>query len=66
VVPGALGQQSDGAQSLRLERLEFEGLKRYGQDQIVEASELKIGQTVNEDLLDQAANRLVQTGFLQT
>ena len=63
MVPCALGQQSEESPSLRLARLEFEGLKRYGQDQIVEASELKIGQTVNELLLDEAANRLVQTGF---
>lgn len=63
IVPHALGQQSQAAKPLRLERLEFEGLKRYGRDQIVEASGLKIGQTINETLLDEAANRVVQTGF---
>jgi outer membrane protein insertion porin family len=60
-----LAQQSQGSKSLRLDRLEFEGLKRYGKDQIVEASGLTIGQTVNEILLDESANRLVQTGFFK-
>ena len=63
IVPFALGQQSQGAQPLQLARLEFEGLKRYGREQIVEASGLKIGQKVTEALLDEAANRIVQTGF---
>ena len=63
IVPYALGQQSQEPKSFRLERLEFEGLKRFGREQVVEASGLKIGQMVNEPVLDQAANRLVQSGF---
>ena len=63
LVPYALAHQSQEAKPLRLDRLEFEGLKRYGKDQIVDASGLTIGQTVNETMLDEAANRLVQTGF---
>lgn len=63
LAPQALAQQSQEAKPLRLERLEFEGLKRYGRDQVVEASGLTIGQTVNETVLDAAANRLVRTGF---
>lgn len=63
IVPHALGQQSQGPKPLRLERLEIEGLKRYTKDQIIESSGLKIGQTINETLLDEAANRVVQTGF---
>jgi len=63
IVPYAPGQQSQEPKSFRLERLEFEGLKRFGREQVVEASGLKIGQMVNEPVLDQAANRLVQSGF---
>jgi outer membrane protein insertion porin family len=63
VVPAAFAQQV--SKSLRLDRLEFEGLKRYGKDQIVEASGLTIGQPINETLLDESANRLVQTGFFK-
>jgi outer membrane protein assembly factor BamA len=59
----ALGQQ--GTKSLQLAKIEFEGLNRYSREQIIEASGLKIGQTVNETILDEAANRLMQTGFFK-
>lgn len=60
LAPPAFGQQK---KSLQLSRIEFEGLKRYGREQLVEESGLKVGQTVNESALDEAANKLVQTGF---
>jgi outer membrane protein insertion porin family len=55
-----LGQQTP------LARVDVEGLKRYTREQVVTASGLKIGQTVNEAILDEAANRLLQTGFFKT
>ncbi len=63
LAPTALGQQATGEKSLQLARIEVEGLQRYGKEQIVEASGLKIGQSVNETSLDEAANKLLQTGF---
>ncbi len=65
IAPCAFAQQSQGAKSLRLARIEFDGLKRYTREQIIEASGLKVGQTVNETVLDEAANRLLQTGFFK-
>jgi outer membrane protein insertion porin family len=59
IAPAAFGQQKP----VQLARIEFEGLKRYGKEQLVEASGLKIGQTVNESGLDEAADKLLQTGF---
>jgi outer membrane protein insertion porin family len=60
LAPAAFGQQK---KTLQLAHIEFEGLKRYGKEQLVEASGLKPGQTVNESALDEAANKLLQTGF---
>lgn len=59
----ASGQQTSGAKPLQLARIEVEGLQRYSKEQIVEASGLKTGQTIDETSLDEAANKLLQTGF---
>lgn len=65
LAPCASGQESQSEKPLQLERIEFEGLKRYSREQMIEASGLKIGQPVNETILDEAASRLMQTGFFK-
>ena len=59
LAPAAVAQQKP----LPLARIEVEGAKRYSKEQIVEASGLKPGQSVNEAVLDEAAGKLLQTGF---
>jgi outer membrane protein assembly factor BamA len=48
-----------------LGRLEFVGLKRLTRDQVVEMSGLKVGQVINETVLDAAANSLLKTGLFR-
>jgi outer membrane protein assembly factor BamA len=59
LAPAAFSQQKP----LPLARIEVEGAKRYSREQIVEASGLKPGQSVNESVLDEAAGKLLRTGF---
>jgi len=48
-----------------LGRLEFVGLKRLTREQVVEMSGLKVGQVINESVLDAAANALLNTGLFR-
>jgi outer membrane protein assembly factor BamA len=48
-----------------LGRLEFVGLKRLTREQVVDMSGLKVGQVINEAVLDAAANALLKTGLFR-
>ncbi len=48
--------------SVRLDKIEVTGLERLTTEQVIAESGLQIGQTVNPDMLDAAANRLMETG----
>src|SRR6266850_8295781 len=50
----------------RLIKVEVTGNIRVTQEQIIETSQLKIGQTVDPAVLDAAAVRLVQSGLFKT
>jgi outer membrane protein insertion porin family len=53
------------AQQQTLSRIEVVGLKRITQEQVIAASELKIGQMVDGGVLDAAAGRLMQSGLFK-
>ncbi|MFN2577786.1 MAG: POTRA domain-containing protein [Pyrinomonadaceae bacterium] len=48
-----------------LSRLEFAGLKRLTREQVVEMSGLKIGQTIDQNVLDAAAGELLKSGLFR-
>src|SRR3954454_20723008 len=52
-------------QQQTLGRLEFVGLKRLTREQVIEMSGLKVGQVINETVLDAAANTLLKTGLFR-
>jgi outer membrane protein assembly factor BamA len=58
----SLGAAQQGA---RLRKIEVVGLRRIPPAQVIEASELKIGDTVNSAMLDAASTRLMQTGLFK-
>src|ERR1043166_5591475 len=48
-----------------LGRLEFVGLKRLTRDQVIASSGLKIGQSIDANVLDAAAGELLKTGLFR-
>ena len=50
----------------RLIKIEVVGNKRVTQQQVIETSQLKIGQTVDPAVLDAAAEKLMQSGLFKT
>ena len=48
-----------------MSRLEFVGLKRLSRDQVVAMSGLKIGQTIDQTILDAAAGELLKSGLFR-
>ncbi|MDT5122618.1 MAG: hypothetical protein QOC96_2100 [Acidobacteriota bacterium] len=65
VAPCVYSQQIPGTQMMQLSKIEFVGLKRYSQEQVVAASGLQIGQNVNVEMLDAAADRLMSSGLFK-
>jgi outer membrane protein assembly factor BamA len=63
--PAARGQQSSKSQPGRLSRIEFSGLVRLKEEQVVAASGLKIGQMIDVPVLDAASQRLIDSGLLK-
>lgn len=61
----ALASTCTAQQQMRLSKIEVVGLKRIPPDQVITASELKIGQTVNGSVLDAAATKLMQSGLFK-
>src|SRR6266850_8370722 len=53
------------AQAGRLTKIDVVGLKRIPPAQVIAASELKIGQTVDASVLDAAATKLMQSGLFK-
>jgi outer membrane protein insertion porin family len=62
--PTARAQQG-APQAMRLERIEFKGLERVKEEEALEKSGLKTGQSVSIDELDAAANRLLESGLFK-
>jgi outer membrane protein assembly factor BamA len=61
----AQSQPQQGAQTLRLAQIEFEGLKRVSREEALAASGLQVGQTVGIDAVDAAANRMIGSGLFK-
>jgi outer membrane protein assembly factor BamA len=51
------------AQSIKLDRIEFKGLDRVKEPEALEKSGLQVGQSVNIDAVEAAANRLLESGL---
>ena len=51
------------AQSIRLEKIEFKGLERVKEPEALEKSGLRPGQAVDIDVVEAAANRLLESGL---
>jgi len=60
LLPVAAAQQRQ-----TLSRLEFVGLKRLTQEQVVAMSGLKVGQTIDPNILDAAAGELLKSGLFR-
>jgi outer membrane protein assembly factor BamA len=55
--------QQPAAQSIKLDRIEFKGLDRVKEPEALEKSGLQVGQTVNIDAVEAAADRLLESGL---
>ena len=58
---------SDGLaqQSVTLRRIEFVGLKKLTGQQVIDASGLKVGDMINTNIIDAAAEKLMQSGLFK-
>ena len=61
----ASAQQPTSGGGPKLVRIEFAGLKRLTREQLLEASGLEIGQVASSEVLDAAAQRLMDSGLLR-
>jgi outer membrane protein assembly factor BamA len=59
----ARAQTPPPAQSIKLDRIEFKGLDRVKEPEALEKSGLQVGQSVNIDAVEAAANRLLESGL---
>lgn len=55
--------QTPPAQSIKLDRIEFKGLDRVKEAEALEKSGLQVGQSVDIDAVEAAANRLLESGL---
>ena len=62
--PLSLSAQQAIGDGAKLSRVEFQGLKHLTPEQLLKVSGLEIGQTVNVDALDAAAQRLMDSGLV--
>lgn len=58
-------QQPATGGNVKLARIEFAGLHRLSREQLLKVSALEIGQTVNVEALDAAAQRLMDSGLVK-
>ena len=62
--PVSLLAQEPTGDSAKLAKVEFQGIKRLTPEQLLKVSGLEIGQPVNVDALDTAAQRLLDSGLV--
>src|SRR5215203_2338123 len=55
--------QTPPAQSIKLDKIEFKGLERVKEPEALEKSGLQVGQSVDIDAVEAAANRLLESGL---
>jgi outer membrane protein assembly factor BamA len=56
---------AQGAKKMRLSKIEFSGLQTHTESQAIAASGLEIGQTIDIPALDEAAQRLLDSGLIK-
>ena len=61
----ALCFQTAAQQNFKIAKIEFEGLNRLSIDEMITTTELKVGQQFELAALDNAAQRLVDSGFFK-
>jgi len=61
----ALSSDGLAQQSVTLRRIEFVGLKKLTGQQVIDASGLKVGDTINPNIIDAAADKLMQSGLFK-
>lgn len=62
--PLSLFAQEPAGDITKLAKIEFQGLKRLTAEQLIKVSGLEIGETVNVEALDAAAQRLMDSGLV--
>ncbi|MDQ2855343.1 MAG: hypothetical protein M3R68_03360 [Acidobacteriota bacterium] len=62
--PLSLFSQEPAGETLKLAKIEFVGLKRLTAEPLIKVSGLEIGQAVNVEALDAAAQRLMDSGLV--
>src|SRR5829696_4831275 len=55
--------QQPPAQAIKLDKIEFKGLERVKEAEALEKSGLAVGQSVDIDAVEAAANRLLESGL---
>ncbi len=60
---GAARPQQPPRQAIKLDRIEFRGLEKVKEPEALEKSGLAVGQTVDIDAVEAAANRLLESGL---
>lgn len=58
-------QAQQAAKVLRLGKIEVNGLERYPREQVIAASGLQLGQAIDIQAADEAANRLMSSGLFK-
>lgn len=64
ILNAGLAAQQPATVDIKLAKVEFVGLKRFKTDQLLKASGLELGQVVNLDVLDTAAQKLLDSGLV--
>ncbi|HEV7857042.1 MAG TPA: POTRA domain-containing protein [Pyrinomonadaceae bacterium] len=63
--PCMLAQQGQSAKKMKLSKIEFSGLQTHTESELITASGLQIGQIVDIAALDEAAQRLLDSGLVK-
>src|SRR2546422_4965728 len=63
--PGDIAAQQAASGSANLARIEFEGIQRWPRERLLKVSGLEVGQTIDVEALDAAAQRLVDSGLVK-
>jgi len=64
--PSVHGQATTSATQYILNKIEVVGLRKISQEKVIEASNLKLGQMIDLNMLKTAANRLHDTGWFNS
>jgi outer membrane protein insertion porin family len=63
--PAAAPPQAAAQKTIKLNRIEFEGLKRVSREEVLQRLALKEGEAYTPEFIDEAANRLASSGLFR-